>query len=117
MKIIEKKLTEIREYENNPRKNDKAVEYVAESIKNFGFQQPIVIDKDGVIVAGHTRFKAAKSLGLDKVPCVCASDLNEEQIRAYRIADNRTAEYSEWDTALLEEELKKIIDIDMSQFD
>jgi len=117
MKIIEKKLTEIREYENNPRKNDKAIAPVAASIKNFGFQQPIVIDKNGVIVAGHTRYKAAKLLGLAKVPCVCASDLSEEQIRAYRIADNKTSDISEWDFAKLEKELEQIQEIEMNQFE
>ena len=107
MKIIEKKLTELKEYENNPRNNDGAVEAVAESIKQFGFKVPIVIDADGVIIAGHTRKKAALKLGLDKVPCIIADDLSPEQIKAFRLADNKTGELAGWDFAKLEEELAK----------
>ena len=92
MRIIEKPIEEIRPYENNPRVNDRAVEKVAESIAQFGFKQPIVIDKDGVIVAGHTRLMAAKLLGLTKVPTISAADLTPEQVTAYRIADNKTGE-------------------------
>ena len=117
MNIIEKNLKDIKPYEKNPRKNDNAVEYVANSIKEFGFQQPIVIDKDGVIVAGHTRYKASKKLGLEKVPCIIADDLTDEQIKAYRLADNKVSEKSEWDFDLLGEELDGIFDIDMSEFD
>ena len=117
MNIIEKNLKDIKPYEKNPRKNDSAVEYVANSIKEFGFQQPIVIDKNGVIVAGHTRYKASKKLGLEKVPCVVADDLTDEQIKAYRLADNKVSEKSEWDFDLLSEELDGIFDIDMSNFD
>lgn len=113
MNVIEKNLTDIKPYEKNPRKNDDAVQYVAESIKQFGFKVPIVIDKDGVIVAGHTRYKAAKKLNLSTVPCVVADDLTEEQIRAYRLADNKVSEKSAWDFDLLFPELDDITGIDM----
>ena len=115
MQIIEKNITEITPYEKNPRKNDEAVEYVANSIKEFGFKVPIVIDKNGVIVAGHTRYKAAQKLGLEKLPCVIADDLTEEQVKAFRLADNKVGELAEWDFDLLGEELDGIFDIDMSE--
>ena len=115
MNIVEKKLSELKPYENNPRKNDEAVEYVANSIKEFGFKVPIVIDKDGVIVAGHTRYKAAKQLKLKTVPCIIADDLNEEQIKAFRLADNKTAELAGWDFPLLDMELAEL-NMDMEQF-
>lgn len=113
MEIQLKKLTEITPYEKNPRKNDEAVKYVAESIKQFGFKVPIVIDKDGIIVAGHTRYKAAKKLKLEEVPCIVADDLSDEQIKAFRLADNKVAEKAEWDFELLDIELEDIFDIDM----
>lgn len=116
MNIIEKKLSEIEPYEKNPRKNDEAVKYVANSIKQFGFKVPIVIDKDGIIVAGHTRYKAARQLHLDTVPCIIADDLSEEQIKAYRLADNKVSEKAEWDLDLLSDELNAILDIDMDAF-
>lgn len=116
MKIVEKKISEIIPYGNNPRKNDEAVEYVARSIKEFGFKVPVVIDKENVIVAGHTRAKAAKQLGMETVPCIIANDLTEEQIRAFRLADNKTAEFSEWDINRLDIELNEIYDIDMERF-
>ena len=100
MEIIEKKLNELTPYEKNPRKNDDAVKYVAASIEQFGFKVPVVIDAAGVIVAGHTRYKAAKRLGLESVPCIVADDLNEEQIRAFRLADNKVGEVAEWDIDL-----------------
>lgn len=115
MNIVEKKLHELKPYENNPRKNDEAVEYVANSIKEFGFKQPIVIDNNGVIVAGHTRYRAAQQLKLKTVPCVIADDLTEEQIKAYRLADNKTAEIAGWDFPLLDMELADI-SMDMEQF-
>ena len=90
------------------------MKYVAESIRNFGFKVPIVIDKDNNIVCGHTRWKACKKLKIDTVPCVVADDLTEEQIRAYRLADNRVAEKAEWDLALLDTELAEIETIDMT---
>lgn len=116
MEIIEKKLNEIKPYENNPRKNDKAVEAVANSIAEFGFKVPIVIDKDGVIVAGHTRYKAARKLGLKTIPCVIADDLSEEQIKAFRLADNKVGELAGWDFEMLDMELIGVDGIDMEQF-
>lgn len=106
----------IRPYEDNPRHNDDAVGAVAESIRQFGWKQPIVVDKDGVIVAGHTRYKAAQKLGYETVPCVMADDLTEEQVRAYRLADNKTADLAEWDFGKLNRELANIAEIDMSTF-
>ena len=116
LQIIEKNITEITPYEKNPRKNDEAVQYVANSIKEFGFKVPIVIDKNGVIVAGHTRYKAAQELGLEKIPCIIADDLTEEQVKAFRLADNKVGELAEWDFDLLGDELDGIFDIDMSEF-
>ena len=116
MKIENLKLSEIKPYERNPRKNDRAVEPVAESIRQFGFKQPIVVDKDGVIVAGHTRYKAAQKLGLETVPCVRADDLTPAQVKAYRIADNKLNELATWDFAMLDEELKSI-DFNFEPFD
>lgn len=116
MQIVEKKICDIKPYEKNPRNNDNAVEQVANSISQFGFKVPIVIDKDNVIVCGHTRYKASKKLGLDVVPCVVADDLTDEQIKAYRLADNKVSELAEWDIDLLGEELDGIFDIDMSDF-
>ncbi len=116
MEIKMMKLTELVPYENNPRQNDGAVEAVANSIKEFGFRVPIIIDKDNVIVCGHTRYKASKKLKLKEVPCVMADDLTEEQIKAFRLADNKSAEIAEWDVSLLAEELKDITELDMSDF-
>ena len=116
MQIIDKKIDEIKPYENNPRKNDDAVEAVANSIKEFGFKVPIVIGKDGIIVCGHTRYKASMKLGLEKVPCVIADDLSDEQIKAFRLADNKVAEKAEWDFDLLGDELDDILNIDMEAF-
>lgn len=107
-------IDQIQPYENNPRDNDGAVEYVKNSISKFGFKVPIVIDKNGVIVCGHTRYKAAKRLGMETVPCIMADDLSDEQIRAYRLADNKVAEFSQWDFDLLGEELEKLLDFDMA---
>lgn len=116
MQIVNRQIDSIKPYDKNPRKNDKAVKYVAESIKEFGFKVPIVIDTDGVIVAGHTRHKAAKKLKLKEVPCIIADDLTEEQVKAFRLADNKVAESAEWDFELLDEELDDILDIDMEVF-
>ncbi len=115
IKIIEKDIDELIPYENNARINDKAVDVVANSIEEFGFKQPIIIDKNNVIVAGHTRQKAAQKLGIKKVPCIVADDLTEEQIKAFRIADNSSAQVAEWDIDKLMKELENI-DYDMSQF-
>ncbi|UKI33660.1 MAG: ParB N-terminal domain-containing protein [Lentisphaeria bacterium] len=108
MQIINMKLSEIRQYEKNPRFNDGAVEAVAKSIKEFGFQQPIVVDKDFVVVVGHTRLKAAEQLGLTEVPVVIAENLTPEQVQAYRIADNKTGEIAEWNYDLLPIELRDL---------
>lgn len=116
MQIILKKIDEIVPYERNPRKNDDAVEFVANSIKEFGFKVPIVVDKDGIIVAGHTRHKAALKLGLKEVPCIVADDLTDEQIKAYRLADNKVSEKAEWDYNLLDAELGEILEVDMGTF-
>lgn len=115
MKIIYKNIEDIIPYENNPRNNDNAVEYVANSIKEFGFKNPIIIDKDNIVVAGHTRLKASKRLGLKEVPCLVADDLTEEQIKAFRLADNKVAEIATWDFNKLNLELEDIT-IDMQEF-
>lgn len=114
--VIYKRLSEISPYANNPRHNEGAVEYVANSIHEFGFKTPIVIDKDGVIVAGHTRYKAAQKLNMEAVPCIIADDLTPAQIKAYRLADNKTAEKAVWDFDLLDLELDDLQDFDMSDF-
>ena len=110
-------IEEVIPYESNPRNNDKAVEYVKNSISEFGFKVPIVIDKNNVIVCGHTRYKAAKQLNLESIPCIMADDLTDEQIRAYRIADNKVTEFSVWDYDLLNAELENLDELfNMSQF-
>lgn len=115
MIVIEKALNEITPYENNPRNNTPAVDAVAASIEEFGFKVPIVIDKDGVIVAGHTRYIAAQKLGLETVPCIMADDLSDEQVKAFRLADNKVSELAMWDNDKLIQELGEI-DMDMSAF-
>lgn len=116
MQIVNRKISDLTPYEKNPRKNDAAVQYVANSIKEFGFKVPVVIDREGVIVAGHTRLKAAKKLKLEEVPCIIADDLTDEQIKAFRLADNKVSEFASWDAELLDEEIQDINDIDMSDF-
>lgn len=117
MKLINKKIEELKPYENNPRNNENAIDYVANSIKEFGFKVPLVIDKDGVIVTGHTRYQACKKLGINEVPCIIADDLTDTQIKAFRIADNKTNDMAEWNDDLLSVELKDILDeIDMTDF-
>lgn len=117
MEIIEKFVDELIPYENNPRNNDAAVEYVANSIREFGFKNPIIIDKNNVIVAGHTRLKAAEKLEMVKVPTIMADDLTEEQIKAFRLADNKTGEMAGWNFSLLEQEIEGLeLDLDMSEF-
>ena len=116
MNVIEKRVKDLKPYEKNPRKNDDAVQYVANSIKEFGFKQPIVIDKDNNIVCGHTRWKACKKLGIQTVPCVVADDLTEEQIKAFRIADNKVSEMAGWDFPMLDAELAEIEMLDMADF-
>ena len=115
MNIIEKDVKDLIPYENNPRKNENAVEFVANSIKEFGFRNPIIIDQNNVIVAGHTRLMAAKQLKMKTVPCILVDDLTEEQIKAFRVADNTTAEMAGWDFPLLDLELAEI-HMDMEQF-
>ncbi len=114
--IVYLKPSELVPYENNPRKNAAAVGPTAESIKRLGFINPIVIDKDNVVVCGHTRLKAAKRLRLGKVPCIRVDELTDEEVRAYRLADNKTAELASWDDALLAVEINLIDGIDMTTF-
>jgi ParB-like chromosome segregation protein Spo0J len=113
MNIKQMAINEVIPYGKNPRKNDKAVEKVANSIREFGFQQPIVVDKDNVIICGHTRLKAAKKLKLKTIPVVVAEKLTPEQAKAYRIADNKTNEFAEWDNDLLTAELMELNDLDI----
>lgn len=108
----------LSEYENNPRINDLAVDKVAESIRQFGFKVPIIVDKNNIIVAGHTRLKAARKLGLKKVPCIVADDLNAEQIKAFRLADNKVSEFAKWDEDKLYNKLLelKVVNFDIETF-
>jgi hypothetical protein len=115
MNIKQLTLGDLRPYANNPRKNDGAVEAVAESIKRYGFLVPLVITAENEIVTGHTRYKAAQKLGLDSVPCVIADELTEEQIKAFRLVDNKVGEIAEWDGELLPLELADIA-ADLSVF-
>lgn len=117
MEIVYKNIDELIPYENNPRINDEAVEYVKNSIKEFGFKVPIVIDKDNIIIAGHTRIKASKELGIKDIPCIIADDLTEEQVKAFRLADNKVSEKSVWNWEMLNQELNDILNIDMTEFD
>ena len=117
MEIVYKNIDELIPYENNPRLNDEAVEYVKNSIKEFGFKVPVVIDKDNVIISGHTRIKASKELGIKDIPCIIADDLTEEQVKAFRLADNKVAEKSVWNWEMLNQELNDILNIDMTEFD
>ena len=116
MQIKMVSVADIIPYENNPRKNADAVQYVKNSIEQFGFKIPMVLDAENVIVCGHTRFLAAQELGITEVPCTYADDLTEEQIKAFRLADNKTAEMSGWDFEKLELELSELPEIDMADF-
>lgn len=116
MEVKNVKIQDIKPYENNPRDNDAGVDAVANSIDEFGWQQPIVVDKDNVIIVGHTRYLAAKKLGLKEVPVKVATGLTPEQVKAYRLADNKTGELTDWDIDLLDDELNDIFDIDMADF-
>lgn len=116
MNIINMPINELLRYENNPRNNKDAVKYVAESIKDFGFKVPIVVDRNKVIIAGDTRYQAAKKLKLKEVPCIIADDLTEEQVKAYRLADNKVSEFSTWDMDKLEAELADLLNVDMMAF-
>lgn len=115
MKITHLNVNLLKPYERNPRNNGDAVKYVVASIRNFGFKVPIVIDSDNVIVSGHTRYKAALELGLSEVPCIVADDLTDEQIKAFRLADNKVAEFAQWDVQGLNLELESL-DFDMGDF-
>lgn len=115
MQIEYIKLDELNPYDNNPRNNDDAVAPVAESIKEFGFKVPIIVDADGVIIAGHTRYKAAQSLGMGEVPCIVADDLTDEQVKAFRLADNKTGELADWDLDKMFKELDGLT-LDMELF-
>ena len=117
MKIVNKSVAELIPYANNPRDNETAVDAVASSIENFGFKNPIIIDKNNEIIAGHTRLLAAKKLDMEEVPTIVADDLNEDQIKAFRLADNKVAELANWNSDALEEELEGLQGIiDMEQF-
>lgn len=109
MQIVNIEIKKLKPYEKNPRKNEKAVDKVAKSIKQFGFKVPLVVDKNNVIIAGHTRYKASLELDLKEVPCIIADDLSDDQIKAFRIADNRVGQEAEWDFDLLQEELEELI--------
>ena len=118
-KIVMIPVSEVRPYEKNPRKNADAVKFVKSSIEQFGFKVPIIVDSNRVIVCGHTRLLAAKSLGMSEVPCIMADDLTDEQVKAFRLADNKVGEFAEWDMDLLGDELDAIADacdIDMGDF-
>lgn len=118
MKVVSVNIEELIPYVNNPRDNENAVDAVASSIKNFGFKSPIIVDGQNEIINGHTRWKAAKKLGLKEVPVVIADDLSPEKVKAYRLADNKTSELSEWNDELLAIELEELenLDFDMSGF-
>lgn len=114
MEIVNIKLRDLKPYENNPRKNDQAVDAVAESIKQCGYIAPIIVDEDNVILAGHTRYKALKKLGHKEAECIVKAGLTEEQKRKYRLLDNKTNEFAEWDFDLLTDELEGL---DFGDFD
>ena len=120
MNIVNIKLDKLIPYINNPRNNENAIDKVASSIQEFGFKVPIVVDKDNVVINGHTRLLASKKLGLEEVPCIVADDLSEAQIKAFRIADNKVSEYSTWDMELLQIELEALcemgIDMEITGF-
>lgn len=109
-------LSMLKPYPDNPRINEDAVDYVARSIQDYGFKVPLVVDKDMVIICGHTRYEAAKKLNMGSVPCIIAADLTEEQVAAYRLADNKVSEFSSWDFDKLQAELATIDNIDMGEF-
>lgn len=116
MEVKNVSIHSIKPYENNPRDNDDAVDAVANSIKEFGWQQPIVVDTGGVIIVGHTRYKAAEQLKLKEIPVVVADNLSEEQVKAYRLADNKVGELAEWNFGKMNIELQEITSLDMTNF-
>lgn len=115
--IVYLTLDEIKPYDNNPRNNTEAVKQVKKSLRDFGFQNPIIVDKDMVIICGHTRYEAAKELKLDSVPVIIADELTDQQVKAFRLVDNKTAEYAEWDYDKLMEEIANITDFDMGEYE
>lgn len=117
LKIEYLPIKDLKPYEKNPRHNDGAIDYVAKSIEEYGFKVPIIVQKNGTIIAGHTRYEASKKLGIEEVPCIIADDLSEEQAKAFRIADNKVSDYSIWDNKLLLEELETIGDDLFTGFD
>lgn len=108
LKIVYLPVEKIKPYKDNPRDNSKAIKKVAASIQENGFRQPLVLDKNKVIITGHTRFEAAKTLGMEKLPCIIADDMSKEKVKAYRIADNKVAEYSTWNDSLLASEMEAL---------
>lgn len=108
LKIVYLPIEKIKPYKDNPRDNSKAIKKVAASIHENGFRQPLVLDKNRVIITGHTRFEAAKTLGMEKLPCIIADDMSKEKVKAYRIADNKVAEYSTWNDSLLASEMEAL---------
>ena len=113
MKISWIATDQVHPYENNPRKNTRTVEKLTQSLKEYGWQQPIVVDKENIIIVGHARWQAAQKLGMTQVPVFCATDLTEPQVRSYRLADNRLAEESQWDSKFLSEELAALRDMEV----
>lgn len=116
VKAVNMDINAIKPYDNNPRRNEKAVDAVANSIKQFGFKNPIIVDKNNVIISGHTRRLAALKLGLKEVPVIVGKDLTEAQIKAFRLADNRVAEIAKWDDDALKAEMAKVLDVDFESF-
>ena len=116
MKITYMNIADIKPYEKNPRRNEKAVDAVANSIREFGFKNPIIVDKDNVIISGHTRRLAALKLGLEQVPVYVAADMPEAKTKAFRLADNRVAELASWDLDALRKEIAAVQEIDLTAF-
>ncbi|GHU51716.1 hypothetical protein AGMMS49975_06040 [Clostridia bacterium] len=116
MEIVKIRVSDVIPYENNPRINTDAVMPLADSIRSFGFNSPVILDKDKVIICGHTRLLAAQILGIEEIPCIIAADLTPEQVKAYRIYDNRVADFSKWDKKLLEEEIESIDNYDVRTY-
>lgn len=114
--VVYLNLEDIKPYQNNPRRNNEAIEKVIKSIDEFGFTNPILIDEDNIIIAGHTRYEASKQLELKQVPCIAIKNLTKEQKKAYRLIDNKTNEFASWDYNKLVEELSDIVNIDMKEY-
>ncbi len=116
MKIVNININEIKPYSKNPRVIDDAVEYVKKSIEKFGFKNPIILDKNKEIVCGHVRYEAAKQLNLINIPCIIENNLTSKQIKAFRIAENKTSEMARWNFDLLLDEMNLLSEFDMSDF-